>query len=242
MIKIAVCDDDPNLLKRASSLIACQKDYSPSETRTFTSGELLISAIMEGGWLPDIVFMDIVLGENSSGIDIAKELNLICPNCSIIFLTGHLLFAPDVYETRHSYFILKSRLEDKVGAALERACSDMGRREYIHLRCNTEEVILPVNELLFMERKLKRTLVCQSSGKKHLVTAKPSDLISKLQHSPIIHCHQSYWVNLDFVSKMSADGFLLTSGQEIPISRGFRAQAKEAFHSYITNAAQSRVL
>ncbi len=242
MIKIAICDDDPVLLERANKLIACQKDYSPCETRTFLSGELLISAITEGGWLPDIVFMDIVFGGNNTGIAVAKELNLICPSCSIIFLTGHLLFAPDVYETRHSYFILKSRLEEKIGVALERAYSDMGKMEYIHLHNSSEDVILPVNELLFMERELKKTLVAQSTGDKYIVTAKPSDLIAELKYSPIIRCHQSYWVNMDFVSKMSADSFLLNNGTEIPISRSFRAQVKDAFHNYLTSSTQSRVL
>lgn len=242
MIKIAVCDDDSLFLEHARDIIISQEAYRPAETRIFTSGELLISAITEGGWLPDIVFMDIVFEGENKGIEIAKELNLICPSCAIIFLTGHLLFAPDVYETRHSYFILKSRFADKVSAALERACDDMGRREFIHLTCNTEEVILPVNELLFMERKLKKTLVVQSSGQEYSVTAKPSDLIAKLQHSPIIRCHQSYWVNLDFVSRMDAGSFLLTTGKTVPISRGFRAQVKDAFHSYLTSATESRVL
>ncbi len=244
MIKIAICDDDSVSLERIGRLIAQQPELPHSEAKTFLSGESLLSTITEDGWQPDIAVLDIVFGSGSGidGIGLAKELNLICPSCSIIFLTSHLCFAPDVYETRHSYFVLKSQVEAKIGAALKKAQSEIDRREFICLHCNAKDLLLPVNEVLFIERKLKKTLLVQATGEEYWVSAKPSELLCDLQESSIVHCHQSFWVNLEFVSRMSSESFLLTSGHEIPISRGFRSEAKAAFHSFLCRASLSRVM
>lgn len=241
MIKIAVCDDDPQALARIDELIACQQEIILPETRFFLTGEELISAISEDGYLPDVAVLDIVL-PHDSGIDLAKKLNLICPGCSIIFLSAHLSFAPEVYETRHSYFVLKTQAAQRMGAALKKALAEKACREFISIRYNGQQQLLPVDEVLYMERRLKKTLLVQASGNEYLVTAKPAELLSELKNSPFIRCHQSFWVNLEYIGKMSAESFLLTSGQEIPISRSFRADAKAAFHRFLCHSALSHEL
>ena len=176
MTKIAICDDDPQCLARIQDLILLQGECPLPELRTFSRTSDLTSAIMEDGYLPDIAVLDIVM-PGDSGIELAKQLNLICPSCAIIFFSSHLSLATEVYETRHSYFVLKSQAEEKIGSALKKALEDQSSREHICIRCNGREQLLPVSEVLFMERKLKKTLLVQVSGNEHLVSAKPDELL-----------------------------------------------------------------
>lgn len=238
MIKIAICDDDALCLAWIQDLILLQGACVLPELRTFSGSSDLTSAIMEDGYLPDIAVLDIVM-PGGSGIQLAKQLNLVCPSCSIIFLSAHLNLATEVYETRHSYFVLKSQAEGKIGAAIKKALEEQASREHIYIRCNGREQLLPVSEVLFMERKLKKTSVVQMSGQEYLVSEKPDELLQQLKASSFVRCHQSFWVNLDHIRSMGPESFLLTTGREIPISRSRRAEAKAAFHSSLCRSVLS---
>ena len=241
MTKIAICDDDPLCLSGIQNLILLRGECTLPELRTFSGSSDLTSAIMEDGYLPDIAVLDIVM-PGDSGIELAKQLNLICPSCAIIFLSSHLSLATEVYEIRHSYFVLKSQAEGKMGAAIKRALEERVSREHIYIRYDGTELLLPASEVLFMERKLKKTLVVQMSGQEYLVSAKPEELLQQLRISSFVRCHQSFWVNLDHIRSMGRGSFLLTSGQEIPISRSRRAESKAAFHSSLCRSVLSHEL
>lgn len=156
MAKIAICDDEPLCLAWIQNLILLQGECTLLELRTFSGTSDLTSAITEDGYLPDIAVLDIVMPRDS-GIELAKQLNHVCPSCSIIFLSAHLSLATEVYETWHSYYVLKSQAEGKISAAIKKALEEQASREHIYIRCNGREQLLPVSEVLFMERKLKKT-------------------------------------------------------------------------------------
>ena len=47
-----------------------------------------------------------------------------------------------------------------------------------------------------------------------------------------VHCHQSFLVNLDYVTAWNNDRFVLADGRAIPISQRRRAVAKAAVLAY----------
>lgn len=48
-----------------------------------------------------------------------------------------------------------------------------------------------------------------------------------------LRCHQSYILNLDYVSDMKSDVFLLGSGEEINISRQYRRECRQYYIEYM---------
>ena len=238
MTKIAICDDDADSLKRIHDLVMIQgRSYLP-ELRLFSESTELFRAVNEEAYRPDIALLDIVM-PGDDGIETAKKLNNICPGCSIVFLSAYLSLATEVYETRHSYFVLKSQAEEKIGAALKKAMEDRGDRGRLVIRSRGKEIILPVSEVVFLERKLKKTLISLFSGNNYQVSVKPGELLRQAEGSHFIHCHQRFWVNPDYISGMSAEGFVLSVGREIPISRSRRAEAKSAFHGALCRSVLS---
>ena len=238
MTKIAICDDDVDFLKRIHDLIMIQgRSYLP-ELRLFSESTELFRAVNEEAYLPDIAVLDIVM-PGGGGIETAKKLNIICPKCSIIFLSAYLTLATEVYEARHSYFVLKNQAEERIGAALEKAMEDKEEKGRICFRSGGREIVLPVSEVAFFERKLKKTLISLCSGSEYLVSVKPDELLRQTENSHFIRCHQSFWVNPDYISGMDAKGFVLSNGREIPISRSRRAEAKSAFHGALCRSVLS---
>ncbi len=233
MIQIAVCDDEPIQLKRTGEILAqAAACYSP-EIDLFSDSKELISAVEKSGYLPDIAVLDIVLPDDSGSL-LAKTLNDLCPQCAIIFLTAYLNYATDVYETKHSYFIVKSQLEERIAPAIAKALKDANSDSHLVFRDNGAVRTLPLREVLYLERNLKKTIIAHISGKQYVTTAKPELLIKDLHNCPFVKCHQSYHVNLEFVDGISKTCFLLKNGQEIPISRSQRKAAKEAFYTLVS--------
>ena len=90
----------------------------------FASPAVLLQEIGAHGYTPDIAIVDIQMDE-MSGIELAKRINTVLPQCAIIFATSYLSFATDVYETEHAYFILKVNLT----GALRPPCKKRYRKD-----------------------------------------------------------------------------------------------------------------
>ena len=86
--------------------------------------------------------MDIELGDHLiSGISVAKKVTELDPNVQIIFISQYLEYAPDVYEAKHIYFILKSRLSQLLGKALQTALKNLSENNelYLYFKTQTEK-------------------------------------------------------------------------------------------------------
>lgn len=232
MIHIAICDDDSAQLKKTEKLIMeAIAQYSPKIDR-FSDGTELLKAMQNSDYVPDLAVLDIYMPK-CSGIEVAKRLNELAPECRIIFLTSYLGYATDVYETRHSYFILKAELTDRIEAALAKALAETTENLRLCFREGRTVKIVPASEVLYLERNLKKTTIALSSGVEHTTPAKAEELLKGVNKGMFVHCHQSYWVNLEKVTSMTADSFILSNGMEIPISRSQKKEVKKAFFAQL---------
>ena len=176
---------------------------------------------------PDIVITDIKM-PGMDGIELAKRLNALVPGCAIIFLTAYLSYAPDVYETRHVYFVLKSELDRRIGSALRAALAETAAPASLQLATAHGYRNVPVTDVLFLERILRKTRVVLTDGEE-LVTAAPAALLEAVPDGVFLRCHQSYWANYSHITAMEKDEFVLTGGLRVPISRSYRSAARSAF-------------
>ena len=233
MIQIAICDDDGAQLNKTGEIVkqaaAC---YDP-EIDLFDSGKKLLDAVKRSDYRPDIAVLDIVFPEES-GIAVAEKLNELCPRCAVIFLTAFLDYAVDVYETKHSYFIVKTQLEGRVRQAIDRALEDRNNDPCLTFRERGIVRTIPLSEVLYLERNLKKTIVVCVSGEEYVTSAKPGKLLEELQNAPFVRCHQSYHVNLTMVRGMTRDSFQLKNGREVPVSRSQYKAAREAFFAAVS--------
>lgn len=120
---------------------------------------------------PRVAVLDIRMA-GMDGIELAKRLNALVPGCAIIFLTAYLSYAPDVYETRHVYFVLKSELDRRIGSALRAALAETAAPASLQLATAHGYRNVPVTDVLFLERILRKTRVVLTDGEE-LVTAAP---------------------------------------------------------------------
>ena len=230
MIRIAVCDDNPEHLRHTCDLVRKELPSYSIEISSFSGGYELLGTLKRGELTFDIAILDIALGEEN-GIELAKEMNRLLPGCRIIFLTGYSAYAPASYEAEHVWFVLKSSAEEYIGAALRKALSLSDERtEKIGITAKTggKCFFLPLGDVLYLSRVARKTqIVCADCG--YYVSGTPQGLINQKLAPFFIHCHQGYWVNLQHIAALEKNEFVLTDNRRIPISRSLREEARSRF-------------
>lgn len=230
MLTIAVCDDNPIHREHSAALVG---RYLPNaKIEAYSDPEMLLSGLCGKGSLPDVAVLDIEMG-NMSGIELAESLNRYAPDCQIIFLTGHADFAPEAYKARHIWFIVKSRAEEFLPEALDRAVKMLSEKEaspVLNVRTDGRNVLIPVSSILYMEKVGRKTRVVCTDGE-YLTYQQPSALISPELEEFFVRCHQGYWIHLKHVESLDHNDFVMTDGVRIPISRTYRDSVREAFFS-----------
>lgn len=128
-MKIAVCDDRPNISKNRELLEKYQQTVRDwmSQAEYFLSGaELLDQAEERGGY--DLYLLDILMpGEN--GISVGKRLRQMGKQGELIFLTSSNDYAADSYEVRAFFYLLKPVEEEKLFRVLDQAVEKLTQQQ-----------------------------------------------------------------------------------------------------------------
>ena len=121
MINVAVCDDEPihrrDAEKRVERIL--HAEGIAFRLLMFSSAEELLARTEVGEWQPEIAVLDIEM-DGEDGISLARKLNEKIPACRIIFFTGYVDHAPEVYVAEHIWFVVKSRADEFLNQLLER--------------------------------------------------------------------------------------------------------------------------
>ena len=233
MLKIAVCDDDPVHLERAVSLVngSLEQENIKYSVQPFPSASVLLSEVEKNGYSPDIAVLDIEM-EGEDGITLAKKLNQILPLCRIIFLTGYLDYAMDVYSAEHIWFVVKSTADryfkEAMNKALQTLNSQNSVQSVIVVRQKGSSIAVPLERIRYISKVGRKSCVFTADGE-YSDTRRPAFLIPEHLQSHFIRCHQGYWVNIRMIRELDHDEFVLTDGSRIPLSRGFREEARKRF-------------
>ncbi len=233
MLITAICDDNAQHLKRAEEMTvkALNEAEKVFSLREFASAEELLGWMDREDARPDLAVLDIEMG-GENGISLAKKLNALAPACRIIFLTNYVDYAPDAYEAEHIWFVVKSRAEEHFGAAIGKALRSLAEKETARpgllIREGGKAVLLPLDTILYVTRVGRKAQVECLDGP-HFAAESPARLIPARLAGHFLRCHQGYWVNVSQIAELDHEEFVLTNGARIPLSRGFRDEAKRRF-------------
>lgn len=110
MLKIFLCDDNSESIKKYSELIARAATQYHIDIRfaTFASGESLLFHLSEAPEDADIIYLDILMGK-TNGVDTAKALRRVGCKAEIIFLTTSEDYVYDAFEVTPVQYLLKER-------------------------------------------------------------------------------------------------------------------------------------
>lgn len=226
---VAICDDDPVWNKTATGIL---KDFFSQQEETadilcFETGNQLLS---HKGDPVDVLLMDIRL-EEENGIDLVSKINVLWENCQIVYCTDYLYYATDVYETRHTYFVVKNQFEKRLPKVFDqiRAYERQSKAEEVYFHAIGKGVqCFVLSDILYFERKVRDTIVYTKTGGVR-IREKIVQIMELVPSYSYTRCHNSYLVMLDKISRRDGQSFILKNGATVPISRGYIKTTKDDF-------------
>ncbi len=225
-LTVAICDDAPDTLRYAASLVRRELSDYELTLDCFTSALALRKCLAPGDYRPDVAVLDIELGAES-GIALAVELNAAAPDCRVIFLSGYSEYISAAYEAEHVWYVLKSQVEDYLAPALRRAVGTLPATsaQAITVTSRGKSFTLPLRKLLYISGENRRTcFVCTDES--YTVSGSPARWLAPSLDWAIVRCHQSFWVNIAQVSSIDREEIVLHGGQRLPIGRAYRAETR----------------
>ena len=153
---ILVCDDDLQICKEIKNTIQTKyPNYLISEIDDLESYYMKIKHGNEK--MPDIVIMDIRWDTadetNSDGIRMSVKLQKLYPRLKIIFLTGFIHYATEIFDARPSAFLVKPVHEKKLYKTLDKVIDEIRREKRDVLSIPNAGGVININvcDILYLE-------------------------------------------------------------------------------------------
>ena len=234
MLQVAICDDDEKIIIDIKNII--EEEY-PKKVKVILVQDIenYLEQLKEQKELvPDIVIMDIQWEkQKKNGIEYSVQMQRAFPKLKVIFLTGYINYALDIFTARPSHFLVKPVQRIKLKEALDKAIVEIEeeRGNQIAL-CTSEEVIKVNPDYVFYIESEKHLLYFYGVNGKQKFRMKLDDCL-EIFPDFFIRIHQSYAVNGAYLQSIKVNQAVLFDGSELPVSRKRYKKARERFLDYL---------
>lgn len=229
-MKIGIYDTDKDLCEQAKEIIKTYAEHTLTDIKIHIfhkKNEMILHGTLTSPL--DVLFLSLD-SDNRNGIDIAKEINKIAPECQIVYYSDDIKHATEIYTTVHTYFVLKTELEKRIEEIFHKILTlkQEKRRRHIFSVIGGRKVILSSEEIIYFERVKRITKIVTGFGI-YEIRDKLDDLITQLPPKDFFRCHNSYIVYLPAVREITKSSFIMSNQDNIVISRKYLKEAKELF-------------
>lgn len=232
MIEIFVCDDDQTITDYLKFFI--MKKYGDEiQVLVFNKCLDLIGMVEFNERIPDILIMDVNL-QDGNGIKTVKELQEQHPSIKVIYLTGIIQYATEIFQTNPVYFLTKPINENKLADAIEKAINQIenDRSDSIVIKTNGSEVLIYRKEIVYVESQGRKLVFYMSDGDEIGVYEK-MDVMQEQLGSTFVRSHKSFLINMKYIIERNNQEFCLSDGRVLPISKPNLKEAKMKFIAYL---------
>ena len=239
MVTIFLCDDNSQAVEKYSTLIKCiaEKNHININLSVFCSGESLIFHMSDSPNLPDIIYLDILMG-HINGVDTAKRLRELGCNAEIVFLTSSEDYVFDSFDAFPVHYLLKEETtERKFEQVFLRAVQliDGDAAKKIVCQSGGKKSIISIKEISYFDIWKGAVTVHYGQGKTFRFWLTMEELEEQLRGKNFIRTHRSYIVNLQYVSKFGRRTVMLKTGESIPVGVTYEEKVKSNFLDYMTH-------
>jgi DNA-binding LytR/AlgR family response regulator len=217
--RIAVCDDEKNMLRQISSYLDQMQAETGDRFEVFyyTSAEDILSHMDRRA---DYVLLDISMG-GMTGMDCAKALREEGFEGELIFITSMENYALEGYGVHAFAFLTKPLVYTELKKQLTEcfAKKDKSRLPVLAVDTQAGTQILKINEILYAEVYQHSTCFALTKGRKAEAAVQLSWAEERLLPYGFFRCHRSYLVNMKHIAKIDAAELTLSDGSTVPLSK-----------------------
>ena len=210
-MKIAICDDDWHMQQTLRLFIDQTYQDLDMLVDGFTSGEALLAAVQKQSQPYQLILLDIEM-RGIDGIETAKRLRKLLPDCYIIFITSHDEFALTGYEVAAFRYLVKPVQPEKLTEAISAVRAELSDHITLHVEDGPVEALLRVKDIYYIEAQDKRVRVVLKDTA--FSDRRGIDEIGRaLAGEDFFRVHRSYLINFRYVARLDKNEILLVSGE-----------------------------
>lgn len=218
MIKFAICDDEPFMVKEISKRLSeymKEKRFASYSIKTFETG----SSLLESDCDFDLIFLDIRM-DKPNGMETARKLRLRKNFSLLIFITILKECVFEAFEVQAFDYLLKPVNPVRFKRTMDRALRSLEyqRNEDIVIQKGNSCEVIPMSEIIYCEVQGRKIYIHQNNGNITDCYDKLEDFAQRVDNR-FFRCHRSFIVNLGYVSGCAAGQITLSKGVQIPVSR-----------------------
>lgn len=243
-----IVEDEKHAMLELEEQLSLFNDRLLVSAKAKTLGEAIKMAELHR---PDIVFLDIKLG-NESGFELLEHYK--DPSFETIVVTAYDHFLIEALHRCAADFLLKpvsmAQLGDAVNRVIARIEKESQHRKQVasnlveywqwlmiaehkqlSLPVAGELLLVTLSEIQWLESSKSYTKFCLANGVKYLVSRGLYQYIKELEPLGFVRCHKGYLVNRRYVRKLlnnKSRVLELVNGNQVPVSRHYFQSLKQA--------------
>ena len=248
MIRVVIADDEVLARQKLHQLLRIEQDMDiVGECATASETIELVRAAR-----PDLLFLDIRMPD-MDGFDVLSALTTDQSDelPQIIFTTAYDQYAVRAFEYNAVDYLLKPFTQDRLRASIQRVrariadadqnmngrAADTGAGAYktrIVFKSRGRILFLPVEDIRWIGAEENYVRISTGS-ESHLLRETMARLETTLDPEVFLRVHRSSIVNLHYVKEVKSDVdgesvVVLTGGERIAMSRGYRTRIQKLLH------------
>ena len=235
MLKIVICDDEKEFRDSAERML---KLYMEEKAVPYQADVLGVPSelvdMTEKGTIYDVYLLDIYM-PGVTGISIATELRNRDIKSPILFLTSSTDHALEAFGVDATHYLLKPYTKDSFYVGMDKAMQSIAshKNDSVILKVDNDYRSIPVSKLIYCEAEDKYQRLYLENGEKLLVRISGTELYKQLsQFDSFYRCGRAHIINLDYISRVTADGVIFKNGRALKLPRTVLVSLRKAFFDY----------
>lgn len=234
MIKIAVCDDDKDIISSLREFIAeySEKNSIEYDVQSFPCGERLLETSQSF----DLIFLDIEMS-GIDGLKTAQQLRQMDKRARIVYVTNHSEFALRSYSVHPFDFVVKPFKKERIMNVLSELSRYLSERQetdaVIQLKGEDGPLMLSLKNIYVFEYTGNRRITVYTKSEKYRIRGSLSDVFSLVSSESFVSPHKSFIVNMEHIDKLNNFSLFTTNGLEVPVAQKKLKDFQNEFSRFI---------
>lgn len=239
MLHIFVCDDEPSVTSLLKTII-CKIDLdNPFPLRVELAchhpGEF-IDKLPKQASISNVYLLDIELGADKNGLEIAKAIRQFDPLGHIIFLTHYANYLPNTFEyhvapiaflTKDHQHLLENQLKKVFHTIHKQVTSQTDGFEFFRFKIFSRQYAVNIKDILFFEHLGNHKVSLVAQDQSYMFYGTLRNIIHK--HPNLLQIHQAFVINPAYVESVDYQEKILTLANDAncPIGSTYLKKVKK---------------
>lgn len=180
----------------------------------------------------DLVFLDIIMG-GMTGIEVARKIRESNSNCLIIFISASKEYAIQGFEVRAFDYLLKPITQETFDRTMDLCQNELLKHiRYIEVKESRTMVKIPLDSILYTD--YYNHYIQIHTTNRMIRSYQRFDSFSPLLlcYPQFLCCYRNCIVNMDRITSIDKNDFVMENSERVPIMRGNRHQIYQQYADY----------